>query len=227
MLLVGSQRAIDERLPTITKKDLEAYLAVLSAAGVAFDTAKASDKKRAIAHMRQQAGLGVGDRPRKPPKSQAMCVQPAGTFGDLRMDVRQLGQSIVHLTDGEGMLVYHGKGSSGLIHLLTQQAHRGQAGKRFTADDLRDYHALAQMAKVPVKATNSRARLAEAGTKDAVFIDGDPKAMAERLDTLLGLRGAGNQSTALTNEAMVLADRLLKDLHITKKQHRAVFHALL
>ena len=172
--------------------------------------------------MRQQAGLGVGDRPRKPPKSQVMCVQPAGTFGDLRRDVRHLGQGIGHLTDsdGEGMLVYHGKGSSGLIHFLTQQAHRGQAGKRFTADDLRDYHALAQMAKVPVKATDSRARLAEAGTKDAVFIDGDPKAMAERLDTLLGLRGAGNQSTALTNEAMVLADRLLKDRHITKKQHR-------
>ena len=125
------------------------------------------------------------------------------------------------------MLVYHGKGSSGLIHLLTRQAHRGQAGKRFTEDDLRDYHALARMAKVPVKATNSRECLAEAGTKEAVFIDGDPKTMAERLDTLLGLRGAGNQSTALTNEAMVLADSLLRDRHITKRQHRAVFHGLL
>ena len=227
VLLVGNQTFIDGNLNSITRKDLDGYIKVLEASNVSFDNAKSSKKKKVIVQMRQQAGLGIHERTRKPPKSQAMLVQPAGSFGDLKVDMHQLGQGVVHVMDGEGTLVYHGKGSPGLIHLLTQQAHKGQAGKRFTEDDLKHYHTLAEMAKVPVKATNNRARLAQPGVKEGVFIDGDPKTMAERLDTLLGLHGSGNKSTALTAEAMVLADRLLRDRQITKKAHKDIFHALL
>ena len=227
VLLVGSQAFIDSNLNSITRKDLDAYVRVLEASDISFDNTKASKKKSVLTQMRQQAGLGIRDRTRRPPKSQAMLVQPAGHFGDLKVDMQQLGQGVVHIMDGDGALVYHGKGSPGLIHLLTQQAHKGQAGKRFTEDDLAKYHEIAQIAKVPIKATNSRARLAQPGVKEAVFIDGDPKTMAERLDTLLGLHGSGSKSDALVAEAMVLADRLLKDRQITKKAHKDIFHALI
>ena len=78
--------------------------------------------------------------------------------------------------------------------------------------------------------THSRARLAQfaqAGVQEAFFIDGDPKTMAERLDTLLGLHGWANKGVALVAEAMVMADRLLKVRQTTKKATRTFFHALI
>ena len=174
------------------------------------------------APLKEQVGLG-----RKPPKAQSGRIQH-DRFGDLKVDTKMLGQGIFSATDPSGNLAFYAKVSDGVRHLLTHKATKAQAGKgKFTEKDLETYHELASMAHVNHKPTDVRKVLKDPAVKSASFLPDDPKKLMDRLQTLMGLHGQGNDNRDVKTEALAIADRLLKSRHLTKGQHKTIFSSLL
>ena len=150
-----------------------------------------------------------------------------GKFGALVVDEGQLGKGLFSAKDPDGNLVFHAKVSDGVRHLLKNTATKAQAGKgKYTEKDLATYHELAEMAGVHHKPTDVRRQLKNPAVKSAVFLPEDPKKMFDRLETLMGLHGQGNDNKEVKTEALLLADRLLKGRHLSKGQHKSIFSAL-
>ena len=177
------------------------------------DTYAEGDDKRTqfgLGHKKPQSGRVLG-----------------GKFGALVVDTKQLGKGIFSAKDPSGNLVFHAKVSDGVRHLLTSSATKAQAGKgKYTDKDLATYHELAAMAGVSHKPTDTRRQLKNPAVKNAVFLPEDPKAQFDRLQTLMGLHGQGNDNKDVKTEALLIADRLLKSRHLSKGQHKHIYEAL-
>ena len=151
-----------------------------------------------------------------------------GKFGELVVDETQLGKGIFSAKDPDGNLVFHAKVSDGVRHLLKKTATKAQAGKgKFSEKDLETYHELASMARVNHKPTDTRKVLKDPAVKSAVFLPDDPKKLMDRLQTLMGLHGQGNDNRDVKTEALAIADRLLKSRNLTKGQHKTIFQSLI
>jgi hypothetical protein len=216
----------------MTGKDWETWRDILRSAGIGAAQLKSSSgfKAKFIRNYldNEQTGkelnktLGMGH---KKPQSGRIV---SGKFGELVVDETQLGKGIFSAKDPDGNLVFHSKVSDGVRHLLKNTATKAQAGKgKFSEKDLETYHELASMARVSHKPTDTRKVLKDPAVKSAVFLPDDPKKMMDRLQTLMGLHGQGNDNRDVKTEALAIADRLLKSRHLTKGQHKTIFQSLM
>ena len=213
---------------SITLADWENYRDILAICGARItaqgNTPKANALKEYIVNhpdlSSKVQGLG-----RQPKHQSGRVVR--GRFGALAVDEAQLGKGLFSAKDPSGNLVFHAKVSDGVRHLLKNSATKAQAGKgKYTEKDLATYHELAEMAGVHHKPTDVRRQLKNPAVKSAVFLPDEPKAQFDRLETLMGLHGQGNDNKEVKTEALMIADRLLKSRHLSKGQHKIIYGSL-
>jgi hypothetical protein len=137
-----------------------------------------------------------------------------------------LGTGVLELTDTKGKIVMRRPATKGLAHLLTHRGSMAGAGTKYTERDLHDFHEIAEMAGVNVPSHTAKARALLPGVKEAIFLPKDVPTLEARLEVLRGERGAGNASQALVNEALVIADMLLKKRALSKREHEVVFREM-
>jgi len=214
-------------LQSVTKDALDAYRAILANVGLDLDRVRS----RKATSLKGLQGKGLTVKPRKPPKSQAGRILDDGTFVQYKADLDKLkGEHILVLTDPKtGEVVYKQNTSQGLTHLRLNRASKSQAGKGlYRPGDVADFYRLRAFAKAPVPRKNTKRKLAEdPGAAAAVFIPDDVEAMEKRLAILRGALEAGSVSKANVNEAVALADRLLKKRVLNKKEHEDIIRAFL
>ena len=230
VLLLGTDITIGVNKKAITKDDLTAYLTLMRAVGVQRATVVNSKVKKlvAVTTLITQNGAGSTRRGRTAPPTQSGKVGPDGSFGDYSIDVGQLGKGFLHVSDRRGTLLLHQEASPGLRHLLTKHATAKQAGEGlFLPGDLRQYHQLAEKARLRLPKGGNRTALLDSPKGAVAFLPDDEKVLGERLKVLEGMRGAGDQSKDLVSEGVAIADRLLKKRWISKREHEERVRGLL
>jgi hypothetical protein len=184
-----------------------------------------------------QLGFGIVVRTKRRPRISMGARIQGDEFGKTLVNLKKLNASphILELRAAfdtkdhkEGDVLLVRPVSAGVRHLLLNKAVKTQAGTKYTAKDLEVFTEIAKAAGAYLaKHTNKSILVQNGGVAAAVFIEKDPKRMAERLETLVGLKEAGKDSTDLLNEAMVLADALLRTRHISKPNHQEIFEILM
>lgn len=201
-----------------TDTDVDNYKDILGPTGVAhLKTAtsfKASNLKSSI--------QGWGRKQPRLKKTHASRIVD-GKFGEMTVNTKRLKDGIVELHGADKKIALVRPVTQGVVYLMTSHATSSRAGSKFTADDLKVYHEIAKAAGAYIAPHTNRAKMMGEGVAKAVFIEKDPKRMAERLDVLVGLREGGSKSVDDTNEAMVLADALLRTRHLSKANHKEIF----
>ena len=170
--------------------------------------------------------MGFGIK-RRPKVSMAARIQ-GDEFGRAKVDMKKLKKGILEMRDQEGGEIMMVRPvSDGVRHLLVNRAAKSHAGTKYTQKDLEDFNEIAKVAKAYIPKSTNKAMMTNKGVAAAVFIEKDPVRMAERLEILIGLKQGGKESTDNINEAMVLADSLLRTRHISKPNHEEIFEILM
>jgi len=201
-----------------TSQDMRTYAAILKDTGLTRTSRgnriSISGKYGRLHHELSQNGAGIN--------LMTHSRLQGNRFGKMMVDTTQLGQGILHVNDDQGRIALHTPVTPGLVYLMKNPAVRRGAGKFFTAQDLDTYHSVANMAGIKLDPTNRR-RVLMKPEQRVHFLANDPKQLIERLDICLGELQAGNTNKTIKNEAMTIADILLRTRHITKAQHKAMF----
>jgi hypothetical protein len=169
----------------------------------------------------QQFGLGL----REPRYTYSRLV--GDKFGKYHVDTKQLGQGVLEVLDDRGNLQLKTPVSQGLRYLMQHPACKRRAGRDFTAADLDAYHRLAEMSSIKLDRKNRRRVLAEQDGEGIHFLQNDPAKLVDRMQLLVGEIGAGNTSKEVKNEAMSIADILLRQRHLSKAEHKRIFDEIL
>ena len=157
------------------------------------------------------------------PKSSQSKVDSSGNFGKYTIDRTQLGKGMLVVKNKGGEIEMKTPVTKGLEYLLTHSALKAQAGKKFSKDDLSKYHELVKFAGVKMEPKNVKNALMKEGS---VHFYNSEEDLFNRLEVLLGEKEAGNNAFAVRNEAMEIADLLLKNHLITKMEHKKFFDIL-
>ena len=225
ILLVGTVKGITARSASVEIGDITAFGDFIAAAGLENQVMNTPKFQAITTLFRSKSGHGIRKQ-RKPPKSAAGRADALGHLGGVKINLHMLGSGILELSDAKGKMVMHRPATSGLAHLLTHRGSMAGAGTKYTERDLHDFHEIAQMAGVNVPSHTAKARALLPGVKEAIFLPKDVPTLEARLEVLRGERSAGNASKALINEALVIADMLLKKRALSKRDHESVFREM-
>ena len=208
-----------------TDNDVQKYYDILSEAGSPTNTQGQGNiprKIKAIQASHPTVGFGVRKEGyRAPPKATQSKIKSNGKFGKYTIDKEQLGKGMLVVKNSGGEVEMKTPVTKGLEYLLTHSALKAQAGKKFTKDDLSKYHELVKFAGVKMEPKNVKNQLMN--ESHSVHFYNNEKDLYDRLEILLGEKQAGNNAFAVRNEAMEIADILLKRHLITKPQHKKFF----
>ena len=225
-LTKGLADLIYERHPSgYSDDDVQKYFNILSEAGV-LTQAKGNIPAKIIALKTSHPTIGFGVRKegfKSAPKSSQSKVDSSGNFGKYTIDRTQLGKGMLVVKNKGGEIEMKTPVTKGLEYLLTHSALKAQAGKKFSKDDLSKYHELVKFAGVKMEPKNVKNALMKEGS---VHFYNSEEDLFNRLEVLLGEKEAGNNAFAVRNEAMEIADLLLKNHLITKMEHKKFFDIL-
>jgi hypothetical protein len=200
-----------------TDADYQTYRALIPDLATYANNVKAADIRRIM-------GFGIKRRPKV---SMAARIQ-GDEFGRAKVDMAKLKKGVLEMRDIEGGAIMMVRPvSDGVRHLLLNRAAKTHAGKKYSQKDLEDFNEIASVAKAYIPKSTNKSMMKNRGVAAAVFIEKDPVRMAERLEILIGLKQGGKESTDNINEAMVLADSLLRTRHISKPNHEEIFEILM
>jgi hypothetical protein len=207
--------------------DVQKYYDILSEAGSPTNTQGQGNIPRKIKYIQAShptVGFGVRKEGFKSaPKSSQSKVDSSGNFGKYTIDRTQLGKGMLVVKNKGGEIEMKTPVTKGLEYLLTHSALKAQAGKKFSKDDLSKYHELVKFAGVKMEPKNVKNALMKEGS---VHFYNSEEDLFNRLEVLLGEKEAGNNAFAVRNEAMEIADLLLKNHLITKMEHKKFFDIL-
>jgi hypothetical protein len=128
------------------------------------------------------------------------------------------GHLVIYNRGGE--LITKMPASKGLHYLLTKVGVRkGQAGKSYTQQDLKNYIGLSK--DLGAKLRQSVREMTQ--PESDVFYYKNPEDLLSRLDVLKGEIQAGNTNPEVRNQSMTIVDLLLKNRIISKKEHKQLF----
>jgi hypothetical protein len=196
--------------------DYDAYRELVPDLATYANNAKAAD-------IRKIMGFGIKRRPRV---SMAARIQ-GDEFGEAKINMTKLKGGMLEMKDSKGGVMMVRPVSDGVRYLLMNRAQKSHAGKKYSAKDLEVFNEIAKAAKAYIPSKTNKAMMMNGGVAKAVFIEKDPVRMAERLEVLIGLKQGGKDSADNINEAMVLADALLRTRHISKPNHEEIFEILM
>jgi len=196
--------------------DYDAYRELIPDLATYANNAKAAD-------IRKIMGFGIKRRPRV---SMAARIQ-GDEFGEAKINMTKLKGGMLEMKDAKGAVMMVRPVSDGVRYLLMNRAQKSHAGKKYSAKDLEVFNEIAKVAKAYIPSKTNKALMMNGGVAKAVFIEKNPVRMAERLEVLIGLKQGGKDSVDNINEAMVLADTLLRSRHISKPNHEEIFDILM
>jgi hypothetical protein len=225
ILLISTPAGINKNQNAIREDDIKEYNEFITSTGLRSLPLFTYKIKATEELKRKLTGAGIR-KTRKPPKSAAGRADALGHLGGVKINLHMLGTGVLELTDAKGKIVMRRPATKGLAHLLTHRGSMAGAGTKYTERDLHDFHEIADMAGVNVPSHTAKARALLPGVKEAIFLPKDVPTLEARLVVLRGERGAGNASQALVNEALVIADMLLKKRALSKREHEVVFREM-
>jgi len=171
--------------------------------------------------------VGFGLKVSKKRKYQSRLAKNSDRFGKLIIDRAHLAGGSLTARDAEtNEIKIKMPVSEGLVYLLTHNTHSSQAGKKYTKEDLLNYHKLIEQAGLSIPSHNRKNALLKEGSS-VYFIDrSKPEEIIDRLTILTGEIKAGNNSKDVHNQAVSLADIALKEGLLSKVQHKNILKEL-